>query len=52
MTHLRRFRKSVLRRRYAMVAQLRAAAFAVEVDLGTYPNGRFARLHDPGQKSG
>lgn len=31
----------------AMVAQLRAAAIAVKVDPTTYPNGRFARLHDP-----
>jgi len=31
----------------AMVAQLRAAAIAVEVDSKVYPNGRFARLHDP-----
>ena len=31
----------------AMVAQLRAAHIAVEVDGKTYPNGRFARLHDP-----
>ena len=30
-----------------MVAQLRAAGIAVEVDSQTYPNGRFARLHDP-----
>ena len=31
----------------AMVAQLRAAGIAVEVDVTVYPNGRFARLHDP-----
>lgn len=31
----------------AMVAQLRAAAIAVEVDPETYPNGRFAQLSDP-----
>jgi glyoxylase I family protein len=31
----------------AMVAQLRAAEIAVEVDPTAYPNGRFARLHDP-----
>ena len=31
----------------AMVAQLRAANIAVDVDSATYPNGRFARLHDP-----
>jgi catechol 2,3-dioxygenase-like lactoylglutathione lyase family enzyme len=31
----------------AMVAQLRAAAIDVAVDPTTYPNGRFARLHDP-----
>jgi predicted enzyme related to lactoylglutathione lyase len=31
----------------AMVAQLRAASIAVQVDPQTYPNGRFARLHDP-----
>src|SRR5580765_1829637 len=30
----------------AMVAQLRAAKIAVTVDPETYPNGRFARLHD------
>ena len=33
----------------AMVTQLRAAGIAVEVDLHRYPNGRFARLHDPEQ---
>jgi predicted enzyme related to lactoylglutathione lyase len=31
----------------AMVAQLRAAGIAIEVDSQNYPNGRFARLHDP-----
>jgi predicted enzyme related to lactoylglutathione lyase len=31
----------------AMVTQLRAGGIAVEVDLHRYPNGRFARLHDP-----
>lgn len=31
----------------AMVAQLRAAGVTVELDAQTYPNGRFARLHDP-----
>src|SRR4051794_35364994 len=31
----------------AMVQQLRAAAIDVRVDPTTYPNGRFARLHDP-----
>jgi predicted enzyme related to lactoylglutathione lyase len=31
----------------AMVAQLRASGIAVEVDPKLYPNGRFARLHDP-----
>jgi catechol 2,3-dioxygenase-like lactoylglutathione lyase family enzyme len=31
----------------AMVAQLRKANIAVSVDPQTYPNGRFARLHDP-----
>jgi glyoxylase I family protein len=30
----------------AMVAQLRNAGIAVEVDKETYPNGRFARLAD------
>jgi len=30
----------------AMVAQLRAAGIAVDVDAQVYPNGRFARLHD------
>jgi glyoxylase I family protein len=31
----------------AMVAQLRAAGIAVAIDPEPYPNGRFARLHDP-----
>ena len=31
----------------AMVAQLRRAGIAVEVDPQTYPNGRFASLADP-----
>lgn len=31
----------------AMVAQLRTSGIAVEVDSQNYPNGRFARLHDP-----
>ncbi|MCL2912349.1 VOC family protein [Shewanella corallii] len=31
----------------AMVAQLRQAGIAVEVDPETYPNGLFARLQDP-----
>jgi len=31
----------------AMVAQLRAAGIEVTVDDHSYPNGRFARLHDP-----
>jgi glyoxylase I family protein len=31
----------------AMTVQLRAAGVAVEVDPEHYPNGRFARLHDP-----
>jgi catechol 2,3-dioxygenase-like lactoylglutathione lyase family enzyme len=31
----------------AMVAQLRGAGITVEVAPETYPNGRFARLHDP-----
>ena len=30
-----------------MVAQLEAAGAAVKVDPEKYPNGRFARLHDP-----
>jgi glyoxylase I family protein len=30
-----------------MVAQLDAAEIAVKVDPELYPNGRFARLHDP-----
>jgi predicted enzyme related to lactoylglutathione lyase len=31
----------------AMVAQLRAANINVSMDPQQYPNGRFARLHDP-----
>jgi glyoxylase I family protein len=31
----------------AMVNQLRAANIEVKVDAEKYPNGRFARLHDP-----
>lgn len=31
----------------AMVAQLRAAGVEVTTDPEAYPNGRFARLHDP-----
>lgn len=31
----------------AMVAQLRAAGITIEIDRQVYPNGRFARLHDP-----
>ena len=31
----------------AMVAQLRAATINVSMDPQQYPNGRFARLHDP-----
>ncbi|HEX4242136.1 MAG TPA: VOC family protein [Steroidobacteraceae bacterium] len=31
----------------AMVAQLKASNIPVKVDAETYPNGRFARLHDP-----
>ena len=31
----------------AMVAQLRAAGVEAKVDPEKYPNGRFARLHDP-----
>jgi len=31
----------------AMVAQLQAADIVVKVDPKKYPNGRFARLHDP-----
>ena len=30
-----------------MVAQLKAAGIEVKVDPQAYPNGRFARLHDP-----
>ena len=31
----------------AMVQQLRSAGIEVKVDSTVYPNGRFARLHDP-----
>jgi predicted enzyme related to lactoylglutathione lyase len=31
----------------AMTTQLRRAGITVEIDPQTYPNGRFARLHDP-----
>ncbi len=31
----------------AMAAQLRAAGIDVTIDAEVYPNGRFARLHDP-----
>ncbi len=31
----------------AMIAQLNAAGIAVTPDPESYPNGRFARLHDP-----
>ena len=31
----------------AMIAQLRQAGISVEIDSQEYPNGRFARLHDP-----
>jgi predicted enzyme related to lactoylglutathione lyase len=31
----------------AMITQLRAAGIAAKVDSQVYPNGRFARLHDP-----
>lgn len=31
----------------AMAAQLRASGITVEVDKEIYPNGRFARIHDP-----
>ena len=30
-----------------MAAQLRAAGIAIEIDPQQYPNGRFARTHDP-----
>jgi predicted enzyme related to lactoylglutathione lyase len=30
-----------------MAAQLQAAGIAIKIDPQTYPNGRFARLHDP-----
>ncbi|MCI4351363.1 MAG: VOC family protein [Thermoplasmata archaeon] len=31
----------------AIASQLRAAGIAVDIDPQGYPNGRFARLHDP-----
>jgi glyoxylase I family protein len=31
----------------AMAAQLRAAGITVDIDPKSYPNGRFATLHDP-----
>lgn len=31
----------------ALVAQLRVSGVEVTVDSESYPNGRFARLHDP-----
>jgi predicted enzyme related to lactoylglutathione lyase len=31
----------------AFLSQLRAADITVTLDPETYPNGRFARLHDP-----
>jgi ABC-type glycerol-3-phosphate transport system substrate-binding protein len=31
----------------AIVAQLQASNITVEIDPEKYPNGRFARLHDP-----
>jgi glyoxylase I family protein len=31
----------------AMAAQLRASGITVDIDSKVYPNGRFARLHDP-----
>jgi len=31
----------------AMIAQLQGSGIAVTVDAEAYPNGRFARLHDP-----
>ena len=31
----------------AMAAQLRAAGIVIAVDPQQYPNGRFARAHDP-----
>jgi predicted enzyme related to lactoylglutathione lyase len=30
-----------------MAAQLRAAGIAIKIDPESYPNGRFARIHDP-----
>jgi hypothetical protein len=34
-----------------MAAQLQAAGIAVKIGPRSYPNGRFARLHDAGGKS-
>jgi glyoxylase I family protein len=31
----------------AMAAQLRASSISIDIDSAVYPNGRFARLHDP-----
>jgi len=31
----------------AMLAQMRGVGISVELDQQSYPNGRFARLHDP-----
>lgn len=31
----------------AMAAQLRSAGIPIEIDPEPYPNGRFARIHDP-----
>jgi len=31
----------------AMAAQLLAAGIPVDIDSEVYPNGRFARVHDP-----
>jgi len=36
-----------LRNLEAMAAQLSSAGIPVEIDPQVYPNGRFARLHDP-----
>jgi len=30
-----------------IAAQLRTAGIAIKIDPQSYPNGRFARLHDP-----
>ena len=42
-----RLTRRARKKRAAMVAQLRAARVEVAVDAEIYPNGRFARLHDP-----